>query len=103
MLALIARHRPEIAALCRRYGVRRLEVFGSAARGGDFDARRSDVDFLVEFDPHAAPPSLAAFIDLRRDLEHLLQRPVDLVSAGAVRNPYTLAAIERSRKAVYAA
>jgi predicted nucleotidyltransferase len=37
--------------LCRRYGVRRLDVFGSAARGADFDVATSDVDFLVQFGP----------------------------------------------------
>ena len=52
MLSLIAEHRAEIAALCRRFGVRRLAVFGSAARGADFDPARSDVDFLVEFAAH---------------------------------------------------
>jgi uncharacterized protein len=37
MLPLIAERRSDIAALCRRFGVRRLAVFGSAARGDDFD------------------------------------------------------------------
>lgn len=37
-------------AICRRFGVRRLDVFGSASRGTDFDPEHSDVDFLVEFD-----------------------------------------------------
>ena len=50
MLPLIHARREEVAELCRRFHVRRLEVFGSAARG-DFDPERSDVDFLVEFDP----------------------------------------------------
>lgn len=50
MLPLIAERRSDIAALCRRFGVRRLVVFGSAARGADFDPARSDLDFLVEFD-----------------------------------------------------
>ena len=47
----IAPHRPGIAAICQRYGIRRLEVFGSAARATDFDPNRSDADFLVEFAP----------------------------------------------------
>ena len=50
MHADIAAHRKELTALCRRYGVRRLEVFGSAARAADFDPKTSDADFLVEFD-----------------------------------------------------
>lgn len=41
--------REELVELCRRHGVARLEVFGSAARGTDFDPQTSDADFLVEF------------------------------------------------------
>lgn len=50
---LIESHRDALADLCRRYDVRRLELFGSAARG-DFDLRSSDLDFLVEFAPLSA-------------------------------------------------
>jgi hypothetical protein len=42
-------HREELRALCRRFHVRRLDLFGSAARGG-FDLEQNDIDFLVEFD-----------------------------------------------------
>src|SRR5580698_4221846 len=82
MHKLIDQHRAEIAELCRRYAVRRLEVFGSAARGEDFDPSRSDADFLVEFD--APSVSLATFLDFKEALEALLGRPVDLVERGAV-------------------
>ncbi len=51
MHADIAEKRQDLIALCRRYGVKRLEVFGSAARGADFDPTRSDADFLVTFSP----------------------------------------------------
>ena len=47
----IAQHRTGIAAICQRYGIRRLEVFGSLAQATDFDPARSDADFLVEFVP----------------------------------------------------
>ena len=40
----IEKHRETLTALCRRYGVVRLEVFGSAARGADFDPAKSDAD-----------------------------------------------------------
>ena len=42
-------HHEETARLCRRYGVRRLELFGSAATE-KFDPARSDLDFILEFD-----------------------------------------------------
>jgi len=92
-----------IDAICRRFDVRRLEVFGSAARGVDFQPDVSDVDFLVEFDPASRLPPLDGFFGLQAELSSLLGRPVDLVEAGAVRNPYVLASIERNREVVYAA
>ncbi len=47
MHPLIAGKKEENAAVCRRHRVERLEVFGSTARGTDFDPDKSDVDFLV--------------------------------------------------------
>lgn len=48
MIVEIEQRRAELEALCRRLGVRRLEVFGSAA-AGEFRGETSDLDFLVEF------------------------------------------------------
>ncbi len=98
---LIDDHRAEIAALCRQYRVRRLEVFGSVVRD-DFDPERSDVDFFVEFEPGAAPP-LSRYMRLRDALAAIVGHPVDLVMARAVRNPYVKAAIESERRPVFPA
>lgn len=98
----IAVHQPGIEAICRQYQVRRLDVFGSAARATDFDPHTSDADFLVEFDPDARP-GLKTFFGAKTALETLLGRPVDLVEAGAVRNPYVLQDIDRCRETIYAA
>ena len=83
MRADIASKRQDLMALCRRYGVARLEVFGSASRGADFKPERSDVDILVTFMP-SARNDLAAFADFKEALEALLGRPVDLVDREAV-------------------
>ena len=100
---LIDQHRAEIATMCRRYGVRRLEVFGSAARGEDFDPVESDADFLVAFDPEVSDLSpLEQYFGLAEALERLLKRPVDLVESGALRNPFILASINQTREVVYA-
>ncbi len=98
----IAQHRSGISAICQRYRIRRLEVFGSAARADDFDAANSDADFLVEFAADAVP-SLNSFFGAKADLEQLLGRNVDLVERGALRNPYVLASINSNREAIYAA
>ena len=102
MHAAISDKKDELAELCRRYGVARLEVFGSAARGTDFDPRSSDADFLVEFKLEDGRAPLRQYFDFAEALRHTLGRPVDLVESGAVRNPYLRAAIERSRELVYA-
>ena len=84
MHANIHEKRDALAALCRRYDVKRLEVFGSAARGLDFDPRRSDFDFLVEFEQRSDLSPLEQFFGLAEALEELLGRPVDLVERTAV-------------------
>jgi uncharacterized protein len=104
MHATIAEKHENLMDLCRRYGVTRLDVFGSAARGTDFDAAASDVDFLVEFGPRE--DDLARFLDFKAALETLLVRSVDLVDRKAIeesrnyiRRRHILADVE----AVYAA
>ena len=99
MIALVEQHRPEIDQLCRRYGVRRLELFGSAA-SGRFDPASSDLDFLVEF---AAGPSARwrDYFDLLHALEDLLGRRVDLVETRAIRNPWFLEVVNRHRDVLY--
>ena len=71
-----------------------MDVFGSAARVSDFAPDHSDVDLLVEFTPGSQGSSWGQFFELKERLEALLERPVDLVEAGAIRNPYILASIE---------
>ena len=98
----IEENRAAISALCKRYGVSRLEVFGSAARANDFDEDRSDADFLVEFSRPGALGPLEEFFGLQADLSALLRRPVDLVEPGAIRNPYMRNSINQARELVYA-
>lgn len=101
MHALVASRREALAEVCRRFGVQRLEVFGSAAAGG-FDPERSDVDLIVEIGKSDADP-LEEYFGLKTELEAVLERPVDLLVEGSVRNPFILAGIEASREIVYAA
>jgi predicted nucleotidyltransferase len=102
MSPLIDQHRPAIDALCRKYSVKRLELFGSAARD-DFDPATSDVDFFVEFLDYSSPTIADQWFGLQEDLEHLLNRKVDLVSPRTARNPYFLESANRSRVTLYAA
>ena len=103
MHAAIADKREELAALCRLHGVRRLELFGSAARGADFDPGKSDADFLVEFAPVRGLSPFDRYFDFKYALGDALGRPVDPVEFGVVQNPYLQASIDESRELVYAA
>jgi len=95
-------HRPKLEAICRKRGVKTLELFGSATRGG-FDGKSSDLDFLVDFLPLAEGEHADAYFGLLEDLEQLFGRPIDLVMTRAIRNPYFAKAIQESRTTLYAA
>jgi hypothetical protein len=101
MASVLDSHLAEIPDLCRRYGVARLELFGSAV-GEAFDPLRSDLDFLVEFDANSAG-LFDRYFGLKESLEALYGRRVDLVTTGSLRNPYFIEAVNRSRRLVYAA
>src|SRR5262249_13104641 len=79
----IVNKRDALIALCKRYDVARLEVFGSALRAADFDPARSDIDFLVTFAPQARE-GLAGLMDLKEALEAVFGRHVDLIERKAV-------------------
>ena len=93
----------DLRKICARYRVGRLELFGSAATGKDFDPNTSDLDFLVEFLPLRPGEYADAYFGLLEALEELFGRRVDLVMARAVTNPYFLESINRTRKVLYAA
>lgn len=101
MIDLIERHQREIEQACRRFAVRRLEVFGSAT-GPEFDERSSDLDFLVEFEPKTDRNLFERYFGLAETLTELLGRKIDLVMVGALRNPYFIESVNRTRQLVYA-
>lgn len=77
LIDLLTAHRPVLA---QRFGVTRLALFGSAARGTA--GPDSDVDLLVAFD---GPATSARYFGVQFYLEDLLQRPIDLVTESALR------------------
>ncbi len=101
MISLLAQRRAEVEALCRRYHVRRLELFGSAASGQD-QAGESDLDFLVEFDPLPPGAYADAYFGLLEALQLLSGRPVDLVVGSAIKNPYFRQSVEHTKALLYA-
>ena len=89
----------KLADLCRRYSVRELSVFGSAARG---EMRPdSDIDVLVDFLP-GSEIDLVDYAGLLLDLSHLFGQRVDLVSRDGLK-PRIRASVIREARLLYAA
>ncbi len=80
-LAVVQSHREAIREIGARHRARSISVFGSVARGDD--GPESDIDFLVEFEPGA---SLLDLMKIEDDLTALLRSPVDVVSAGGLKD-----------------
>ncbi len=99
---IVADNIENLRELCAAHGVVRLDLFGSAARE-DFDAATSDLDFLVEFRESSPVAHADAYFGLLEALERLFGRSVDLVERKAIRNPFFLGVVERTRVTVYAA
>ena len=100
---VIAEHLEEIRELCREYGVRRLDVFGSICTS-EFDPERSDVDFLVEYpEDYDFGPWASRVEDFRVALATLLGREVDLIMTRSIRKKYFLQSVNETRVLLYAA
>jgi predicted nucleotidyltransferase len=97
---LIEKHREAIRTLCETYGVRRLDLFGSAATGA-FDAATSDLDFVATFADTRSPGYADRYLGFAEALETLFGRSVDVITERSIRNPYFRRAVEASRQPIY--
>ena len=98
---LVSERLPEVRALCEKYRVKRLEIFGSAVKG-TFDTELSDLDLIVEFMPEEDPIRYGrAYLDLWRELRRLFARKVDLVEITTMDNVYFTRAIHDTRVPIY--
>ncbi len=100
MILLVEHHRSEIAALCRRYGVRRLDLFGSAT-DDRFDEATSDLDFVADFADTHVPGYARRYLAFAEALEDLLGRPVDVVTERSIKSPWFRESVDASRQPVY--
>jgi predicted nucleotidyltransferase len=83
--------------LCERYGVERLELFGSAARG-EFDPANSDLDFIVQMNGRREPGYARRFYEFAEAIEALYGRRVDLLTELMIKNPYFKAEVDKDRR-----
>lgn len=102
MIPLVEDRRAEVAGLCKKYGVERLDLFGSAGSDGGFDPDRSDLDFVVSFERRDPPDLFGRYFGLEEDLGALFGRDVDLVMEGALgKSPRFARNVEASRVPLY--
>jgi len=100
VIEVVEKHLAALSELCRRYGVERLYLFGSAV--SDRLQPASDLDFVVEMadrQPNAA--YARRYLDFADELERLFARRVDLVTEQGIRNPYLRREIHATRQLVY--
>ena len=103
MNAILKKKEKELNALCQKYKVERFYAFGSVT-GEGFDPDRSDLDFIVAFQPGLDPITMGGFLwDMQQDLEALFTRNIDLLRERPFRNPYFAKAVEESKRLLYAA
>jgi predicted nucleotidyltransferase len=79
-----------------------MELFGSACRD-NLDPSTSDLYFRVTFEVLRPNEYAEGYFGLLEALQELLQKPIELVVPSAVKNPYFLQAIGRTRTLLYAA
>lgn len=102
MTGVLQEKHDAIIEACVRHGVVRLDAFGSALRD-DFRPGTSDLDLLVEFGSMEPYARVDAYFGMLKELRTLLGVEIDLVMAGAVKNPYIARDIERTKRTLYAA
>ena len=103
MNAVLRSSQKKISEVCRRFGVKRLSAFGSAARGDEMD-EQSDIDLIAEFGASVDGGGLAdRYLDFAEEAERLLGRKVDLLTENSIRNPIFRSQIEADRKVLYEA
>ena len=83
---------------CREFKGKRLDLFGSLARGEG--TAQSDVDLLVEFEEPDVNPS-KRFFGLLHHLEDVLGCEVDLLTVSGLRNPFFCRRVLKERKNIY--
>lgn len=100
-MKLIEMNMDKIVALCKKYKVAKLWVFGSILTDRFNDD--SDVDFSVKFDKVRIPLLDFAdnYLDFLEDLKNVFSRDVDLVSEDALTNPYFIKELNATKKLIY--
>ena len=92
-------HIPQIKELCEQHKVDKLYAFGSVLT--DRFTKDSDVDLLVNFVDMPVEIYADNYFDFKFSLEDMLNRPIDLLEGQAIKNPYFLQSIDKTKQLIY--
>lgn len=99
----VAQHLEEIRDVSERYGIEKLEIFGSAMTP-DFDVDKSDVDFIVHYPPGYDFGYFAKrLFDLEEEISTILGRPAQLVMTSALKKERFSKNADKTRTVIYVA
>ncbi len=98
-MSVVDKNIEKIKALCNKHKVSKLFVFGSVLTNKF--KKSSDIDFVVDFSDVDIYNYADNYFDLKKSLENLLNRQVDLLEEKAIRNPYLKKSIDSSKKLIY--
>lgn len=98
-MKLIELNMNQIEALCRKYKVAKLWVFGSILTPRFNDD--SDIDLSVIFHYDQIKDLFLTFFDFIEELQNLLGRKIDLIDETSVKNPYFRRELDRTKQLIY--
>lgn len=102
MNLIIKKHINKIRQVCRKLGIKRMHVFGSAVKG-HFN-KDSDIDLLISFDENLTIEEYTTnYFQLQYQLRQLLNREIDIITESSLSNPYLLESINESKQLIYEA
>lgn len=99
MRSIISDNIESIKLLCRTHNVKSLFAFGSVCTDNFND--KSDIDFLISFNPMDYGDYADTYFDLADKFENLFQRPVDLVTDKSLSNPYFIRSVNKTKTLIY--
>lgn len=90
----------QIKKICAELHLKRLDLFGSATT--DNFGPDSDLDIIVEFKKDVNFNHFDSYFLLKKGLQDIFHRPIDIIVDGSIKNPYLKKNIAQTRKNIYA-
>jgi predicted nucleotidyltransferase len=98
-MGIVDRNREDLKRLCTMYNVEKMYLFGSVLNANF--TKESDIDLLVKFKSIELSKYFDNYMDLKKNLEKLFGREVDLVEEQTLRNPILINSINKSKELIY--